>query len=33
MRRLLLPAVARLPFVINRVLKLGMGLDHPLAVR
>lgn len=32
-RRLALPVLARLPFVINRVLKLGMGLDHPVRVR
>lgn len=33
MRRMLIPAVARLPFVVNRVLKVGMGLDHPVTVR
>ena len=32
-RRLLLPVIARLPFVLNRVLKVGMGLDHPVRVR
>ncbi len=33
LRRLILPVVARLPFVFNRVLKVGMGLDHPVTVR
>lgn len=33
MRRALLPAAARLPFVINRVLRIGMGLDHPVRTR
>ncbi len=33
MRRMLIPAVTRLPFVVNRVLKVGMGLDHPVTVR
>lgn len=32
-RRLLLPLVFRLPIVVNRVLKVGMGLDHPVTVR
>jgi 2-polyprenyl-6-methoxyphenol hydroxylase-like FAD-dependent oxidoreductase len=27
------PIVARLPFVINAALKVGMGLDHPTTVR
>ena len=29
----LLPLAARLPFLVNRVLRTGMGLDHPAAVR
>ncbi len=33
MRRLAIPVLARLPFVINRVIKVGMGLDHPVTVR
>ena len=33
MRWMLIPAVARLPFAVNRVLKVGMGLDHPVTVR
>lgn len=33
MRRMLIPAVTRLPFIVNRVLKVGMGLDHPVTVR
>jgi hypothetical protein len=33
MRRLALPLVTRLPFVVNRVLRIGMGLDHPVRVR
>jgi hypothetical protein len=33
LRRLALPLLARLPFVVNRVLKVGMGLDHPVTVR
>lgn len=32
-RRLLLPTVAHTPFLLNRVLKVGMGLDHPVTVR
>ncbi|MBX3476379.1 MAG: FAD-dependent monooxygenase [Brevundimonas sp.] len=32
-RRLMLPLAARLPFVVNRALKVGMGLDHPVRVR
>jgi 2-polyprenyl-6-methoxyphenol hydroxylase-like FAD-dependent oxidoreductase len=32
-RRLLLPVAARLPFVIDRALRVGMGLDHPVRVR
>lgn len=32
-RRLLIPVVTRLPFVMNRVLKTGMGLDHPVRLR
>jgi len=32
-RRLAVPVIARLPFVFNRVLKVGMGLDHPVTVR
>lgn len=32
-RRMLIPLVTRLPFVMNRVLKTGMGLDHPVRVR
>lgn len=30
LRRLAVPVVARLPFVFNRVLRIGMGLDHPV---
>ncbi|GAA0869372.1 hypothetical protein GCM10009116_12080 [Brevundimonas basaltis] len=33
LRRLALPLIARLPFVINRLIKVGMGLDHPVTVR
>jgi 2-polyprenyl-6-methoxyphenol hydroxylase-like FAD-dependent oxidoreductase len=33
LRRIALPVLARLPFVVNRLLKVGMGLDHPVAVR
>lgn len=33
MRRTLLPAATRLPFVVNRVLRIGMGLDHPVLTR
>lgn len=32
-RRMLIPVVTRLPFVMNRVLKTGMGLDHPVRLR
>lgn len=32
-RRIVLPVASRLPFVLNRVLKVGMGLDHPVRVR
>ena len=32
-RRLLIPVVTRLPGLMNRVLKTGMGLDHPVRVR
>lgn len=33
MRRTLLPVATRLPFVVNRVLRIGMGLDHPVRTR
>lgn len=33
MRRTLLPVVARLPFVVNAALRVGMGLDHPVLTR
>ncbi|MFJ6023691.1 FAD-dependent oxidoreductase [Brevundimonas sp. NPDC092305] len=33
MRRLVIPVVARTPFVLNRILKVGMGLDHPVTLR
>lgn len=33
MRRTLLPVVARLPFVANAALRVGMGLDHPVLTR
>jgi len=33
MRRGLLPVAARLPIVVNRVLRIGMGLDHPVRTR
>ncbi len=32
-RRLLIPAVAHLPWLMNRVLQTGMGLDHPVRLR
>ena len=32
-RRMLLPVATRLPFVLNRALRIGMGLDHPVRVR
>jgi 2-polyprenyl-6-methoxyphenol hydroxylase-like FAD-dependent oxidoreductase len=32
-RRLAIPLLSRLPFAINRVVRVGMGLDHPVAVR
>jgi 2-polyprenyl-6-methoxyphenol hydroxylase-like FAD-dependent oxidoreductase len=32
-RRVAIPMLARLPFVINRVVRIGMGLDHPVRVR
>ncbi|MBN8529868.1 MAG: FAD-dependent monooxygenase [Caulobacterales bacterium] len=32
-RRALIPVVTRLPVLMNRVLKTGMGLDHPVRVR
>jgi 2-polyprenyl-6-methoxyphenol hydroxylase-like FAD-dependent oxidoreductase len=33
MRCLALPVVTRLPFLVNGVLKVGMGLDHPVRMR
>lgn len=33
MRRGLIPVVGRLPFILNRALKVGMGLDHPVMTR
>ncbi|MGV8929104.1 MAG: FAD-dependent oxidoreductase [Brevundimonas sp.] len=33
MRRLALPLLSRLPFLTNRILRVGMGLDHPVTVR
>ncbi len=32
-RRLAIPVLSRLPFVMNRVIRIGMGLDHPVTVR
>lgn len=32
-RQLALPVVGRLPFVVNAALRVGMGLDHPVALR
>lgn len=32
-KRTLPPIAARLPFVINRALRVGMGLDHPVSLR
>lgn len=32
-RRLIMPALTRLPFLFNRVLRVGMGLDHPVSLR
>ncbi len=32
-RRLAIPAISRLPFVMNRIIRVGMGLDHPVTVR
>ena len=32
-RRLAIPALSRLPFVMNRIIRVGMGLDHPVRVR
>jgi hypothetical protein len=32
-KRTLPPIAARLPFVINRALRVGMGLDHPVRLR
>ena len=33
MRRLFLPVAIRTPAIRNRVLRIGMGLDHPVSVR
>lgn len=32
-RRLAIPVLSRLPFVMNRIIRVGMGLDHPVRVR
>jgi 2-polyprenyl-6-methoxyphenol hydroxylase-like FAD-dependent oxidoreductase len=32
-RRRLPPLAARMPFLINAALRVGMGLDHPVRVR
>jgi 2-polyprenyl-6-methoxyphenol hydroxylase-like FAD-dependent oxidoreductase len=32
-RRLAIPVLSRLPFVMNRIIRVGMGLDHPVTVR
>lgn len=32
-RRIVPPLAVRLPFLINRALRVGMGLDHPIRVR
>jgi len=33
MRRLAIPVLSRMPFAINSIIKVGMGLDHPVTVR
>lgn len=33
LRRALIPRIARMPFILNRGLKVGMGLDHPVRTR
>lgn len=33
LRLAIIPAVVRTPFILNRILKVGMGLDHPVLLR
>ncbi len=33
LRRFLIPLIARAPFLLHRILRVGMGLDHPVRLR
>ncbi|MNH46665.1 hypothetical protein D3C79_1095430 [compost metagenome] len=32
-RRTAIPVITRLPFLIERVARIGLGLDHPVVLR